>query len=277
MRRRAPAVILGLLALGTMTGTPSAQDAGKPLYAAHRGGSLLWPENSLLAFRSAVALGADYLELDVHMTRDGQVVVIHDPTLDRTTTGTGPVKDRSLAELRQLRLRDKDGRATEETVPTLDEVMEVAARGGRRLLLEIKVDSERRRYAGIEELVLAAVDRHRMADRTVLMAFEPETWRRVRALRPDVTAGALHSARTLERSGATAASAMEEARRAGVGFVGLQQVLVNGDTVALAKRAGLTLGVWTVNDREPIARFIREGVGILITDRPDLAKELLAR
>jgi glycerophosphoryl diester phosphodiesterase len=260
-----------------MTGTASAQGPAGSLYAAHRGGSLLWPENSLLAFRNAVALGADYLELDVHRARDGQVVVIHDPTLDRTTTGSGAVADRSLAELRQLRLKDKDGRVTEETVPTLDEVLETAVRGGRRVLLEIKVDPARRRYAGIEELVLAAVDRHRMADRAVIMAFEPETWQRVRALRPEVTAGALYSARMLERSGATLASVMEEMRRAGVAFIGLHQALVDADTVALARRAGLTLGVWTVNDREPIARFIRDGVRIVITDRPDIAKELLGR
>ena len=68
--------------------------------AAHRGGARLWPENSLRAFREALALGVDLLELDVHLSADGEVVVIHDPTLDRTTTGTGPVVDRTAAELR---------------------------------------------------------------------------------------------------------------------------------------------------------------------------------
>ena len=63
--------------------------------AAHRGGALLWPENSLLAFRNAVGLGADYLEFDVHLSKDGEVIVIHDPTLDRTTTGAGPVRERT--------------------------------------------------------------------------------------------------------------------------------------------------------------------------------------
>jgi glycerophosphoryl diester phosphodiesterase len=92
-----------------------------------------------------------------------------------------------------------------------------------------------------------------------------------------VTAGALHSARTLERAGSTLAAAMEEARRAGVGFIGLHQGLVDADAVAAAKRAGLALGVWTVNERDPMARVIRDGAGIVITDRPDLARELLGR
>ncbi|MBI4560644.1 MAG: glycerophosphodiester phosphodiesterase family protein, partial [Candidatus Rokubacteria bacterium] len=92
---------------------------GPALVAAHRGGALLWPENSLLAFRNAIALGADFLEVDAHPSRDGELVVIHDPTLDRTTTGAGAVRDRSLAELRALRLKDKDGKVTDQTIPTL--------------------------------------------------------------------------------------------------------------------------------------------------------------
>src|SRR5262245_57261008 len=112
-----------------------AQGAATSLIAAHRGGALLWPENSLLAFESAIGLGADYVEFDVHLSRDGEVVVIHDPTLDRTTTGTGPVRERTLAELRTLRLKDRAGARTKEPIPTLDEVAAVAAASRRRMLL----------------------------------------------------------------------------------------------------------------------------------------------
>jgi glycerophosphoryl diester phosphodiesterase len=268
---------LAAAAMALLSGSAPGQDRPPTLYAAHRGGALLWPENSLLAFRNAAALGADYLELDVHLSRDGEVVVIHDPTLDRTTTGTGPVKDRTLAELRGLRLRDRSGAVTAETIPTLDEVIRLAAESRRQLLLEIKVDPGRQRYPGIEEKALALLDRHRMAAATVVMAFEAETWRRVRGLRPDLRAGALYSPRMLERSGATLASVMDEARQAGVAFIGLHQALVDRDAVALARRAGLALGVWTVNEPEAIRHFIALGAGIVITDRPDLARELLGR
>ncbi len=274
--RRLGGLALVLVTLGALAG-PAAADGGRPLLAAHRGGALLWPENSLLAFRSAVALGADYLELDVHATRDGQVVVIHDPTLDRTTTGAGPVRDRTLAELRPLRLKDREGRVTAEPIPSLDEVLAVAAAGDRRLLLEIKVDPERRRYPGIEETVLAALDRRGMTARTIVMAFERETWQRVRELRPDVKAGALYSGRSLERQGTTLPRALEEARAAGVAFLGLHQALIDPATVGAARAAGLLLGAWTVNERDALARVIRDGVGVVITDRPDLAKELLGR
>jgi glycerophosphoryl diester phosphodiesterase len=262
------------LAWAAAAGRGVAEGAPGPLLAAHRGGAALWPENSLLAFRNAVALGADYLEFDVHLSRDGEVVVIHDPTLDRTTTGSGAVKDRTAAELKTLRLKDRAGAATAETIPTLDEVAAVAAVAGRGLLLEIKVDPAKARYPGIEERVLAVLDRHGMAAATVVMAFEAETWRRVRALRPAMRAGALYSARALEREGGVG-QALEDARVAGVAFVGLEYPLVTAEVVAEARKAGILLGAWTVNDPGAMRRLIDENVDVLITDRPDVARELL--
>ncbi|MGH7384999.1 MAG: glycerophosphodiester phosphodiesterase, partial [Candidatus Rokuibacteriota bacterium] len=177
---------LALVGLAAVLGavTAAAPDTIAPRFAAHRGGALLWPENSLLAFRNALALGVDFLELDVHLTRDGELVVIHDPTLERTTTGTGPVRARALAELGDLRLKDRGGAVVEEGIPTLDEVVGLAAAGKRQILLEIKTDEQRRPYPGIEEKVFAVLDRHRFVPFTVVMAFEGDTWRRVRRLRP---------------------------------------------------------------------------------------------
>ena len=262
-------------ALAVVAGSAGAQDKPTTLLAAHRGGSLLWPENSLLAFRNAVALGTDFIEFDVHLSKDGEVVVIHDPTLDRTTTGSGPVKDRTVAELKALRLKDRTGAVTQETVPTLDEVAAVAAGAKRRMLLEIKVDPSRARYPGIEEKVLAILDRHGMAGSTVVMAFGAPTWRRVRELRPDVVTCALYSARML--AGSTLAAELETLRSAGVGFIGVEHTAVDAAAVAQARAAGIGLGAWTVNDAAAMKRIIDAGAGILITDQPDLAKTLLAR
>jgi glycerophosphoryl diester phosphodiesterase len=268
---------LGLVAVSAVVGavTATAQGMIAPLFAAHRGGALLWPENSLLAFRNALALGADYLELDVHMARDGEVVVIHDPTLDRTTTGTGPVRERTLAELGAVRLKDRGGAVLEERIPTLDQVVVLATAGKRQILLEIKTDERRQRYPQIEEKVFAVLDRHRFTPFTVVMAFEAATWRRLRQVRPDARVAALYSVRMLPAAAVTAE--LEALRRAGVAFVGLDQALVNAEVAKQARLAGLTLGVWTVNERDAIARFIDQGVGVVITDRPDLAKELLGR
>jgi glycerophosphoryl diester phosphodiesterase len=262
-------------ALVAVTTQGRAQTAPATLLAAHRGGALLWPENSLLAFRNAVALGADFIEFDVHLSKDGEAVVIHDPTLDRTTTGSGPVRERTTAELKALRLKDRTGAVTEETVPTLDEVVAIAAGARRRMLLEIKMDASRARYPGIEEKVLAILDRHRMAASTVMMAFEPSTWRRVHELRPDVATCALYSIRAL--SGTTLAAELATLRAAGVRFVGIEHTAVDAAAVAQARAAGIEIGAWTVNDAAGMKRLIDAGVAILITDQPDLAKILLAR
>ena len=268
------AAVLGCAFLLAVAGPAGAQRAPASVVAAHRGGAALWPENSLLAFRNAAALGVAYLELDVHLSKDGELIVVHDPTLDRTTTGTGPVKDRTLAELKSLRLKDVAGAVTGEPVPTLDEVVTIAAASDRRLLVEIKVGPGRIRYPGIEERVITVLDRHGMTAKSIVMAFEPETWRRVRELRPDVRAGALYSARTLP-SGTTVTQAMDEARAAGVWHVGLHHALVTPEVVRQAREAGLVLGAWTVNEPDVMRRLIEQQVAIVTTDRPDVARSLL--
>lgn len=266
-------------AVGSGSAEPSPARASKvasrTLLAAHRGGALLWPENSLLAFRNAIALGVDFLELDVHLSKDGEVLVIHDPLLDRTTTGTGAVSDRTLAELQTLRLRDRGGKVTDEAIPTLEEVVWLAAPTAVRLLLEIKADAKRERYPAIEERVLAILDRHQMTFRTIMIAFEEETVRRVRQLRQDVMVGQLCSPRTLRQKRWTVEWGLESFRRAGVRLVGLQQALVTSQVVEHAREAGLALAVWTVNEEAAMRRFAELGVDILVTDRPDLAKALL--
>ncbi len=260
--------------VAAMVGATAAQTAS-PLLAAHRGGSLLWPENSLLAFRNALALGADFIEFDVHLSRDGEVMVIHDATLYRTTTGAGPVRDHSVAELKAFRLKDRSGTVTTETVPTLDEVVEVAARAKRRMLLEIKVDAGKARYPGIEEKVLAILDRHAMTASTVVMSFEAPTWRRVRELRPEVATCALYSARALARSSLSAE--LDTLRAAGVRFIGVEHTVVDAAAVKQAQEAGIGLGAWTVNNPADMQRMIGAAVTILITDQPDVAKTLLNR
>ncbi len=257
-----------------LEGLAAAQSSG-PLVAAHRGGALLWPENSLLAFRNAIALGADFLELDVHLSKDGEVVVIHDPALDRTTTGVGAVRDRTLAELRALRLKDKDGKITDEVIPTLEEVVGLAAPRGVRLLVEIKVDARRERYPAIEEKVVTILDSRQMTFRTIVIAFEEDTVHRIRQLRSDVMVGALYSPRTLKQKRATVGWALETFRRLGARFVGLHQALVTSRVVEQAREEGLAVGVWTVNELAVMQRFVELGVHMLVTDRPDLAKELL--
>ena len=108
----------------------------------HRGARNLWAENSLDGFRRTAELGVDAVELDLHLSRDGEIVVIHDPLLDRTTNGRGPVSDHTLEALTRLRLQD----TLDETIPTLAQVLDVFAPTGIALELEMKTDARGRPY-----------------------------------------------------------------------------------------------------------------------------------
>lgn len=164
---------------------------------------------------------------------------------------------------------------TGEPIPTLDEVVSAAAQGKRRMLLEIKVDPSSARYPGIEEKMLAVLDRHGMAGATVVMAFQAPTWRRVRELRPDIAVAALYSARTFSR--VSVAEVLETLRSAGVRYAGVEHTAVDAAVVAQARAAGIAVGAWTVNDAADMKRLIDAAVDILITDQPELAKTALER
>ena len=244
--------------------------------AAHRGGAALWPENSLLAFESAIALGSDLLELDVHLTRDRTIAVIHDATLERTTDGTGPVASLAAGDLRRVRLRGPGAARTAEHVPTLDEVLAVvsASTAPVGLLVEVKGPAPGARYDGLEELILAALARAGLQARATVMAFNPEVLARVRALAPRARTTFLVSRGAVERAGARPEQTVDWAVGAGATDLGVEYTLADERLVAAARAAGLTLGVWTVNEAAEIRSMLDLGVDIITSDRPDLARRL---
>ncbi len=264
MRRVARILTFAVFALATYATAQSA-----PLVAAHRGGAALWPENSLLAFRSALALGVDLLEFDVHLSADGEVVVLHDATLDRTTTGRGPVREATLAALAPLRLRARDGRLTDEPIPTLAQVLDLAAPSRVGVLPEIKAGADGRPYPGIEEKVLALLGARGLLARATVQAFAPETIQRLRELAPGVRTMLLVSRARLEREHATPATAVQWTVDAGATDLGIDHRLVDRSVVDAARRASVRLAVWTVNDEADIRRLIDLGVDVIMTDRPD--------
>jgi glycerophosphoryl diester phosphodiesterase len=260
-------------------------------YVAHRGGAAQWPENSLTAFRNAIALGARVLELDVHQTADGAVAVIHDPTLDRTTSGHGPVARATTADLARARLRGRDGVLTDDHVPTLDEVLVLAAPAGVAMLVEIKtpgqdVRYERRgeqvqavpgpRYEGLERRVLAALQSAGMAGRAFVMAFNPGVLAEVRALAPAQTTALLIDRHHLEASGTRAVDTVAWAVEAGASFLGMHYSHCDASVVEAAHRAKIAVGVFTVNDEATMRTLAGLGVDVIISDRADLVTRLQA-
>jgi len=261
----------------------------RPRLVAHRGGAGLWPENSLEAFRRSIALGVDDLEVDVQPTADGALAVIHDQTLERTTTGHGRVVECVVSDLARLRLRSPDGSLTSEHVPTLEEVLALTAPAPVGLFLEIKDPRsaprwERRngvvrqlappRYEGIEERVLAALARAGLESRTVIIAFNPTVIARVRTLAPAQRTTLLIGRRDAARVSARPADVVGCAQQVGAASVGLDHVLVDVAVVRAARAAGLGVAAWTVDDQAEMQRLAALGIDAITTDRPDIARRV---
>lgn len=267
---------VAVLAVGALLAAVGGAGAGGTRIAAHRGGAALAPENGPTAFRGALALGVDALEFDVHLTADGVPVVIHDATLERTTTGRGAVADTTLAQLRALHLKARDGSVSDDTVPTLTEVLALAA-APVEVLPEIKTAAGGRRYPGIEEKVLAALVARNLGARATLQAFDEATIRRVRELEPAQRTMLLVSGRRLESARVEPTEAVRWASALGATDLGLDHRLIDARVIAAAATARVRLSAWTVNAEADLRRLLDLGVDLVMSDHPDLALRLAGR
>jgi glycerophosphoryl diester phosphodiesterase len=246
--------------------------AARPLVFAHRGGSALAPENTLAAFDKGLACGADGLELDVRLSKDGRVVVTHDATLERTTNLCGRVADFTADDLWRADAGYRFGsngawpfRGLDQGIPRLEQVLERYPET--RVIIELKDNSVALARAAIDILRQA-----RAVDRVCLGSFGLRVLRAARALEPAVATSA----------------AREEVRWAlyrswvrwpvtRVSYRGYQVCEIAGKTrvvsprfIDMSHRAGLPVQVWTVNDEDEARRLLTWGADALITDRPDL-------
>lgn len=228
----------------------------RPLVIAHRGASGTRPENTLAAFRHAVALGADMIELDVQLTRDGEVVVLHDTTLDRTTDGRGPVSERTLAELRGLDAGGWFGRAfAGERLPTLAEVLTEIA-------IPVNVELKPMGDHGLEPRALAVVQAAGAMGRVVFSSFAADALVRLRGLGGDATLAVLWECEPLEL-------AIECMERVGARAVHLRKDAATPHTLARLRALGVGVRVWTVNDQAEMDRLVAAAVDGLFTDYPE--------
>ncbi len=246
---------------------------------AHRGGAALAPENTLAAVRNALALGADVIELDLHVSRDGAVVVIHDATLDRTTTGRGFVRETALADLQRLDAGSWfNARFAGERIPTLREVLEVIRGHGNeavRLNLETKYDARGPAPpANFENLVLEQVRAAGLSGRTIVQSFYYPSIVRVKTLDSSMTTAALRSPLNPPLDHV----AVVREAKADIYSPGFR--LVTREAVEALHRAGIPVVPWTVNEPADMERLLAIGIGALrgdgiITDHPDRLIQVL--
>jgi glycerophosphoryl diester phosphodiesterase len=212
--------------------------SGRILLGGHRGNADECPENTLVSFRSAIELGVDLIECDVHLSDDGGLPVIHDHLLDRTTDGSGLVRDHTMAELQRFDAGSwKDPRFKGERIPSLDEVLDVA-RGQVGVAIEIK--NLPLPYAGIEDVVVRAVKEAGMIHEVVVISFDHRSVQRISELEPEILTGVLEASRPVD-----VLRVMDDA---GADVFCPHWAAIEPETAAELHAAGKLIGVWTVDD-----------------------------
>ncbi len=261
---------------------------GAPAVLAHAGGALLWPDDTLLAFDGAARLGADVLELDVHETADGEFVVIHDDTVDRTTDGSGAVSSLTMRELRELdagyrwtptgpradaSASDYPYRGQGVTLPTLGEVL--SAFEGLAVNVEIKQDD-----ADVARRLCDYLRERQATTRVMVGSFHGRALAAFRNACPEVATSASQAEVAffvaLEKLRLSAVlTPPYDALQVPRTYSGIE--VVTPHFVAAAHARGLQVHVWTVNDEAEMRELVAMGVDGIITDRPDRALAVLGR
>ncbi len=244
--------------------------ATRPLLVAHRGSSGTAPENTMAAFRKAIAAGADMIELDVRMTRDYHLVVLHDSTVRRTTNGSGAACGMTLQELKSLDAGSWYGpRFRGERVPTLREVMEMLP-SHVGLNIEVKTDGDPRPDRALEESLVLIIREQGMTSRVLVSSFDHGHLRRMHALDPSVPLGILYvPVRDIGRSPSRLA------RRCGATAFICSRTQVRKRHVDDAHGHGIVVGVYGVSTPEHYRRMRSFGIDAIVTDYPERIAPLM--
>lgn len=285
-------LLLVLLAVGTSfvvnPKAPANQyyvNVTRPLVIAHQGGDGIWPGDTMYAFEKAVGIGVDVLEMDVHITKDGAIVLMHDETVDDTTDGTGRIEDLTLAQLKELdaayKWSNDDGesfpyRGQGIQVPTLDEIFQEFPQ--MRYVIEIKLTEN-----PIDKPLCNLIRQFNMQDKVIVASFHDEAMQNFRATCPEVaTSGSRGEVTKFVLLGKIFLSGFVTPQ-----YQSLQPPYDPKESMNIpimterfireAHAKNIRVEPWTVNNPELMRQYIEWGVDGIITDRPDLMVEVLRK
>ncbi len=237
------------------------------LNIAHRGFSGKYPENTLLAFEKAIEAGADGAELDVHLTKDNILVVIHDERIDRTTDGEGFVADFTYDELCRFDASASfKGIYGFNKIPTLREYFELV-KPVDGFITNIELKTGENEYPGIEEAVYELIKEFNLEDRIIISSFNHFSVMRFKAVAPQIKCGYL--------TGDWIYDFGEYTKNRGVECVHPRFNSLNAQSVAEIKKNNIKINTWTVNTPEEVSRLYNLGVDAIIGNFPDMIKEVI--
>jgi glycerophosphoryl diester phosphodiesterase len=241
-----------------------------PLIIAHRGASLYAPENTLASFKLAVCQGADGIELDAKLCADGNVVVIHDKTVDRTTSASGKVADMTLEELKKLDAGSQfDVSYKGEMIPTLHEVFEAV---GRQIMINIDLTNYYSPFDSLPVKVAEIVSQHNLAHSILFSSFNPIALRRIKHLIPEASIG------LIALGGIKGRLMLGWFGRFLIPYQSIHPAIrdVTPNLLNRAHQLGHRVNVYTVNQASDMERLFKMGIDGIFTDDPLLARQVLA-
>jgi len=236
---------------------------------AHRGDSGSCPENTIIAFEKAITKMADGIELDIHLSKDGEIFVCHDERVDRTTDGRGYIKDLTNNELEKL---DAGSWFSPQfkgvKLPTLKEVFNIMKNND--LLINIELKAGSRYYKNIEQKVVSLVYEYGYNKRVIFSSFDHKCLVTLKNLAPEIKTGILYAAALIEP--------WEYAKKIKADALHPNFLTVDQELIIGAKRSGLLLNPYTVNDEHTIKQLATtQGIDYIITNYPDKAKKIILR
>ena len=236
---------------------------------AHRGFSSIYPENTMLAFRKAKEAGADGVEMDVHLTKDGEVVVIHDENLLRTTGVDKMVGDCTLSEITSIKASKTMDDKFDSYLPSFDEFCSFIKESGMKANVELKTGVIY--YPGIEERVAAIVKKYGIEENVLFSSFNPLSLIIMKRYLPECGLGFLFS------SSINIKHISYLSKEVGYSFLHPDYELINKEMLEEAKACNLGINTWTVNDPEEVKNLMAWNVGGVISNCPDMCLKVLGR
>ncbi|WP_255294784.1 glycerophosphodiester phosphodiesterase [Bacillus sp. AFS041924] len=231
----------------------------------HRGAAGNYPENTMVSFMACEDLGADGIELDVHLTKDGEIVVIHDETINRTTNGKGFIKDYTLAELKKFDASFRFKRQFRGcTIPTLKEVFEWAQ--GNNFSINVELKNDKIDYHGLEERVINLIRSYEYENRVALSSFNHKSMLKFHLMAPDIETAVLYNRRSKEPW----KLAEDYKARA----VHPNYRIISDDQIKKTMENQIAVRPYTINEPEIMKRLFEDDCTAIITDFPEIAFQI---
>ncbi len=237
------------------------------LNIAHRGFKGAYPENTMLAYEKAVEIGADGIEFDVHLTKDGELVIIHDETLDRTTDGGGLVKDKTLHELKKLNASKGSLTSEVQTIPTLREYFDFAR--NKDIITNIELKTSIITYEGIEKKVYDLIKEYDMKDKIIISSFNHNSLIRMKEIDREIKCGVLESSRLYKP--------WEYVKNLGMEYFHPLNFTINKEIAEKFSENNIGLNIWFGISDYDFGECLEFNPTGLITDFPDRIKEIIAK